>query len=73
MKIWLSVNEMMVLPGQTPPGFWTLFFGILFGLFVICIALSYCIARARWRTMMELRERHSPSRKDGYDDEWLHE
>jgi hypothetical protein len=28
----------------------------------ICIGGSYCIARARWREPMELRERHSPSR-----------
>jgi hypothetical protein len=27
-----------------------------------CIGGSYCIARARWRDLMELRERHSPSR-----------
>jgi hypothetical protein len=28
----------------------------------ICIGGSYYIARARWRELMELRERHSPSR-----------
>ena len=60
-----------MLQGPLPlsPGFWVLFLGILLGLVVICFGLSYYIARSRWRTMMELRERHSPSKTPDNDDE----
>jgi hypothetical protein len=44
------------------PSFIAMLLVIVFGTITICISLSYYIARARWRTMMDLRERHSPSR-----------
>ena len=35
---------------------------LLIVIIAVCVGGSYYIARARWRTLMELRERHSPSR-----------
>ena len=43
---------------------------LLFVILTTCVGGSYLIARARWRTMMELRERHSPSRKPDDDELW---
>jgi hypothetical protein len=62
-----------MLQGPLPvsPLFWVLFLVIILGLVTICCALSYYIARSRWHTMMELRERHSPSREPDYDEEDL--
>ena len=59
-----------MFPDPLPPGFMVTLLGVLLGLVVICIILSYYIARSRWRTMMELRERHSPSKTPDNDEVW---
>lgn len=62
MKFLLIIFKANIMEDVDPLGFAILFLGILLGLVVICIALSYYIARARRRVILELRERHSPSR-----------